>query len=231
MTVGNKKRNGRSFMERWLNMGKFPGSELGERETGFRHRNYYHKHFMGYTEVRRVNAKGRVVSERHYTAPWQLHSLTDLQWVLTKLAYVLGTVLTTSLYFWALVQRVPSNSAALVAIPGFLSVLLLVLLWMAVFAYVSAPRKMTLWEYRSGKNKIELFTRLFAAGVLATVVAKIIFICVWMDLSWVGEIAGLVALVLSAVPPVLIFVVERKMNYEELENSALVTEEERYDIQ
>ena len=229
--MGNKKRNGRSFMERWLNMGKFPGSELGERETGFRHRNYYHKHFMGYTEVRRVNAKGRIVLERHYTAPWQWHNLTDGQWVLTKLGYVLGAILTTVLFLWALAQRIPSNSAALVAVPGFLSALFLLLLWMAVFAYVSAPRKMTLWEYRSGKRKIELFTRLFAAGAVATVIAKIVFICVWMDFSWAGEVVGMVALFISAVPPVLIFMVERKMKYEELKNTTLITEEERYDIQ
>lgn len=228
--MGNRSRIN-SLMERWLNFGKFPGSELGQRDTGFRHRNYYHKHFMGYTEVRRVNAKGRIISERYYTAPWQRHDLSGKQWVLTKLAYVLGAALATVLFLWALVQRVPSNSAALVAVPGFLSGLLLVLLWMAVFAYVSAPRKMTLWEYRSGKSKIELFTRLFAAGAIVTTVAKIVFICAWMDFSWEGEIAGLVVLLLSAVPPVLIFLAERKMKYEELENKALVNEEERYDIQ
>lgn len=220
-----------TLMEKWLNFGQFPGSELGQRETGFRHRNYYHKHFMGYTEVRRVNAKGRVISERHYTAPWQRHDLSDKQWVLTKLAYVLGTILTTVLYLWALIQRVPSNSAALVAAPGFVSVLLLVLLWMAVFTYVSAPRKMTLWEHKSGKSKIELFTRLAAAGILLTAAAKNVFICVWMDGSWEGEVAGLVALLFSAVPPVLIFLIERKMNYKEQENTTCVTEEERYDIQ
>lgn len=220
-----------TLMEKWLNFGKFPGSELGERETGFRHRNYYHKHFMGYTEVRRVNSKGRVVSERHYTAPWQRHCLTDRQWVLTKAAYILGVLISTILFFWALIQRVPSNSAAIAAAPGFASVLLLVLLWMAVCTYVSAPRKMTLWEYRSGKSKIELFTRLFAAGTIVTAVAKIVFICVWMDFSWEGEIMGLVMLLLSAVPPVLVFLAERRMKYEELENKVLVTEEERYDIQ
>lgn len=229
--MAKRKHNSRSFMERWLNMGTFPGSELGERETGFRHRNYYHKHFQGYTEVRRVNAKGRIISERHYTAPWQHHCLTDKQWVLIKAAYVLGALLTTALYLWALIQRVPSNSAALVAAPGFLSGLLLVLLWMAMFTYVSAPRKMTLWEYRSGKSKVELFTRLVAAAILATVVAKVVFICVWMNFSWEGEVAGLVALFLSAVPPVLIFLTERKMNYEELKNSTVVVDEERYDIQ
>lgn len=220
-----------SLMEKWLNVGQFPGSELGQRETGFRHRNYYHKYFQGYTEVRRVNAKGRVVSERYYTAPWQKHCLTDRQWVLTKAAYVLGTLISTVLFLWALIQRVPSNSAAIVAAPGFLSGLLMVLLWMAVFTYVSAPRKMTLWEYRSGKSKVERFTRLAAAGIIVTLVAKVVFICVWMGFSWEGEIAGLLLLAVSAVPLVVIFLVERKMNYEELENTTRVTEEERYDIQ
>lgn len=228
--MGNRKQIN-SLMERWLNLGQFPGSELGDRETGFRHRNYYHKHFMGYTEVRRVNAKGRVISERHYTAPWQRHCLTDKQWVLTKAAYVLGVLISSVLFLWALVQRSPSNSAAIVAAPGFLSGLLMVLMWMAVFTYVSAPRKMTLWEYRSGKNKVELFTRLAAAGILLTVVAKVVFICVWMDFFWEGEVTGLIALILSVAPLILIFLAERRMNYEELENTTLVTEEERYDIQ
>lgn len=220
-----------TLMEKWLNFGQFPGSELGELETGFRHRNYYHKHFQGYTEVRRVNEKGRVISERHYTAPWQRHCLTDRQWVLTKVAYILGVLISTVLFLWALVQRVPSNSAAIVAAPGFLSGLLMLLMWMAAFAYVSAPRNMTLWEYRSGKNKVEIFTRLTTAGIIVTAVTKIVFICVWMNFSWEGEVIGLLALVLSVVPLLLIFFAERRMNYEELENKTLVTEEERYDIQ
>lgn len=220
-----------SLMEKWQNVGQFPGSELGERETGFRHRTYYHKYFQGYTEVRRVNAKGRVVVDRYYTAPWQRHCLTNKQWVLTKAAYVLGVLISTILLLWALVQRVPSNSSAIVAVPGFLSGLLILLLWMAVFTYITAPRNMTLWEYRSGKGKIELFTRLAAAAIIAIIAAKVIFICVWMDFSWKGEIVGLLALAVSAAPPILMFLTERKMDYEELMNTTVVTDEERYDIQ
>lgn len=228
MAINNKTKK---WMERWLNMGKFPGSELGERETGFRHRNYYHKHFMGYTEIRRVNERGRIVIERCYTAPWQHHNISDKRWVLTKLAYVLGALITSALYLWALVQRVPSNSAALVAAPGFLSGLLMVLLWMAVFAYVSAPRKMTLWEYRSGKGKIERYTRLAAAAILLTVIAKIVFICVWMDFHWEGEILPTVVLAIAALPLIGVYIAEHKMDYDEIRNENSVTEEERYDIQ
>lgn len=228
MAISNKTKK---WMERWLNMGKFPGSELGERETGFRHRNYYHKHFMGYTEVRRVNQNGRIVIERNYTAPWQHHNLTNVQWVLIKLLYVLCALITSALYLWALVQRIPTNSASIVAAPGFLSGFLLILLWMAIFTYVSAPRKMTLWEYRSGKGKIHRFTILASASLLLTVIAKIIFICFRMDFAWENEVASLLALLFSAIPPLCIYLVERKVPYDELPNANTVTDEERYDIQ
>lgn len=229
--MGRGRDRVNNLLEKWLNFGQFPGSELGERDTGFRHKSYYHKNFQGYTEIRRVNEKGRISIERRYTAPWQRHRLTNMQWVLTKAAYMLGVLLSTVLFLWALAQRIPSNSAALVAVPGFLSALLMLLLWMAVFTYVSAPRKMTLWEYRSGKSKIERFTRLASAALLLTVAAKVIYICVWMDFSWEGEIASLLALAVAVVPPVLIFLFERRMDYEELENTNQVTEEERYEIQ
>lgn len=228
MAISN---NTKKWMERWLNMGKFPGSELGERETGFRHRNYYHKHFMGYTEVRRVNQNGRIVIERNYTAPWQHHNISDARWVLVKLLYVLCALITSVLYLWALVQRIPTNSASIVAAPGFLSGLLLILLWMAVFTYVSAPRKMTLWEYRSGKSKIERFTRLVSAATLLTAIAKIVFICIWMDFQWEGEILSIIALVIAALPPIGMYIIEHKMDYDEIANEISITEEERYDIQ
>lgn len=228
--MGNRNRK-KSFMDRWLTLGQFPGSELGERDTGFRHRNYYHKYFQGYTEVRRVNARGRVVSDRYYTAPWQKHCLTDKQWVMTKIAYILGVLVSTILFLWALVQRVPSNSAAIVAAPGFLSGLLMILMWMAVFSYVTAPRKMTLWEYNSGRGKVKCFTRLAAAAILLTAVAKVVFIGVWMKFTWDGEIPGLLLLAVSAVPLILIYLAEHKMKYESLENTTVITDEERYDIQ
>lgn len=228
--MANRKRIN-ALLEKWLNASMFPGSDLGERETGFRHSTYYHKCFRGFTEVRHVNEKGRIVIERRYTAPWQYHCLTNVQWVLTKVAYVLGALVSTLLFLWATTRPVISNLSAIVAVPGFLSGLLLLLLWMSVFAYVSAPRKMTLWEYDSGKGKIQLFTRLAAAAMALTVVAKIVFIGVWLNFSWEGEVGGLVALAAAVIPPVLIYIAERNMKYTELANDTVVTEEERYDIQ
>lgn len=140
--------------EKLYRFGRDPRTDLGDLETGFRHSAYYHKYFMGCTEIRKVSRHGRAYSERIYTAPWQVHRLTTKQWVLVKAGYVLGALASTVLFLWAMVQRVPTNSLKPVAVPGFLAGLLMVLLWMSVCTYISAPRKMTLWQSYSGRSKL-----------------------------------------------------------------------------
>lgn len=227
--MGDRKRTN-SLLERWLNMGQFPGSELGGLDTGFRHKSYYHKYFQGFTEIRRVGKHGRISLERVYTAPWQRHRLTGRQWALIKTGYVLGALLSSVLYLWAVSRRIASNSAPLVAAPTVLAGLLLLMMWMSVCAYVTAPRNMTVWEYRSGKGKVELFSRLTAAALLLTGAAKAVYICVFLGFSWTGETGSLAALIAAAIPLAAIFLAERRMPYQELENQNAVTEEERYEI-
>ena len=220
----------KAFLEKMMTFGQDPRTELGDLETGFRHSNYYHKYFQGYTEIRTVKPNGTIGIERRYTAPWLQHQLDTRQWVLTKAAYVLGVLISTILFLLALVQRVPTNTAAIVAAPGMLTVIPVLLMWMYVCAYVTAPRKMTRWQYQSGKKKIELYTRMTTAGILLTAVMKVVYLCGWVSSSWGAEIPGLLVLVASAIPLVLIYLKERKMQYQEIENKTLVTEEERYQI-
>ena len=220
----------KAFLEKMMTFGQDPRTELGDLETGFRHSNYYHKYFQGYTEIRTVRKNGSIHIERRYTAPWLQHQLDTKQWVLTKAAYVLGVLLSTVLFLVAMVQRVPSNIASIVAAPGMLTAMLVLLMWMSVCAYVTAPRKMTRWQYQSGKKKVELFTRLTTVGILLTAVMKVIYLCVWARPFWGEEIPGLLALVASAIPLALMYLKEHNMQYQEIENETLVTEEERYQI-
>lgn len=220
----------KAFLEKMMTFGQDPRTELGDLETGFRHSNYYHKYFQGYTEIRRVKPNGTIGIERRYTAPWLQHQLDTRQWVLTKVAYVLGVLISTVLFLVALVQRVPSNIAAIVAAPGMLTAMLVLLMWMSVCTYVTAPRKMTRWQYQSGKKKVELFTRLTAGGILLTAVMKVVYLCGWASAFWGAELPGLLALVAAAVPLVLMYRTEYKMQYLEIENTTVVKEEERYQI-
>ena len=220
----------KAFLEKMMTFGQDPREELGDLETGFRHSNYYHKYFQGYNEIRTVKRNGTIGIERRYTAPWLQHQLDTKNWVLTKAAYVLGVLLSTILFLLALVQRIPSNTAGIVAAPGMVTVVLVLLMWMSVCAYVTAPRKMTRWQYQSGKKKIELFTRLTAAGILLTAVMKVVYLCIGSSTSWGAELPSLLALLASAAPLVLMYLKEYKMQYQEIENNTLVTEEERYQI-
>lgn len=204
--------------------------DLGALDTGFRHNTYYHKYFHGYTEIRRVSRTGHVQVERRYTAAWNLHRLTTAQWIAVKLAYVLGALLSSILFLWALMQRVPTNSASLVAAPGLLSGFLLLLLWAGVCAYTAAPRKMTWWQFTSGKVKIQRFALLSAIGIGLTALAKVVFICVFLGFSWEGEVLPILALLLAAALLALMCAAEHKMPYEEQENETVVSEDERYQI-
>ena len=89
---------------------------------------------------------------------------------------------------------------------------------------------MTLWQAYSGKSKIRRFTLLAAAGILATVLTKVVCICCFPETSWKAEAPGLLALFFSAVPPVLMYLTERKMPYTEEENANTVIDDERYEI-
>lgn len=209
------------------NFGQDPRTDLGDLETGFRHKTYYHKYFHGYTEIRKTTKSGRISIERHYTDPWHRHKLPTWQWVLVKLAYLLGMLVSTGLFLWAVVQKVPTNGTKLVALPGFLAGFLLVLNWAGICAYVTAPRKMTWWEFRSGKTKITRFSLWAAIAIGLTVIVKLV-LCALLGFS--GEIPSLAALVASAVPLVLMFLAESKMPYEDVENETVVTDEERYEI-
>lgn len=220
----------KAFLEKMMTFGQDPRENLGDLETGFRHSNYYHKYFQGYTEIRSVKPNGKIGIERRYTAPWIQHQLDTKQWVLTKVSYVLGVLASTILFLLALVQRIPSNTAAIVAAPGMLTVILVLLMWMSVCAYVTAPRKMTRWQYQSGKKKVELFTRLTSVGILLTAAMKVVYLCVWASSFWGAEIPGLLELLASVIPLVLMYLREHKMEYQEIENDTLVTEEERYQI-
>lgn len=220
----------KAFLEKMMTFGQDPRTELGDLETGFRHSNYYHKYFQGYTEIRTVRPNGTIHIERRYTAPWLQHQLDTMQWVLTKAAYLLGVLISTILYLVSLLQRVPSNSAAIVAAPGMLTVILVLLMWMSVCAYVTAPRKMTRWQYQSGKKKVELFTWVTAGGLLLTAAMKIVYLCGWASTSWGVELPSLLALAASPIPLLLMYRKEHKMQYQEIENTTVVTEEERYQI-
>ena len=198
-------------------------------ESGVLHSSYYHKYFRGYTEVRRLNAKGGVVSERVYTRPWIVSGLSTAQYWLVRLLYALLVAASAALFITALCRKIPGNASLAVALPGALSVMMLILLAAATVMYLVVERKMTLWGYSSSTRRIKRFSLITAILQAVTALALALFALVTGE--EVPRSLGCAGLVLlSACCSGALFFLERRMPYREIPNDTKLPEGEAHEI-
>lgn len=186
-------------------------------EGGRRRNNYYHKYFRGYTEIRKLNAKGRVTIERYYTQPWIVNSYSTAGYWLLRLLYVGLSAVSTGLFVVALIQRIPGNYTWIVALPGYISVMLLFMLLVSTLGYIFVERKMTLWGHHSSTKKLKRYALATSIGQLLTAVALAAVALatrtgVSESLKWAG------AILLAAVCSGAMYFVERGVPYKEIPN-------------
>ena len=190
---------------------------------------HYHNYFRGYTEVRQVNEKGRVVIERYYTKPWKVSALSPRNYWLLRLLYVLLTVASVALYLTAMVQDVPGNRHWVVAIPGMPAVIVLFLQAVTVVQYLTVPKKMTLWDHVSSTKHIKRAA--LAAAIIQGVTALALLSFALVSGQEIGHtlvcvLADLIAAGCSAT----IFFVERKVPYTEIPNDTKLPYGEAHEI-
>lgn len=209
-----------------------PLSRFGEvdaPETGRRHSDYYHKYFRGYTEIRKLNEKGRVRVERYYVRPWIVSDLPTGKYWLLRLLYAVLTAVSAGLFIVALLQRVPSNYSMIVALPGYISILLLFLLAVVVVSYIFVPRKMTLWDHSSSTGRLKKLSLAAGIGQLLTALATVIFLLRYgffvtetMQCVFLMAVAGLCSGAM--------YFVERKVPYTEIPNETKLPAGEAHEI-
>lgn len=190
---------------------------------------HYHNYFRGYTEVRQVNEKGHVVIQRFYTKPWKVSGLSARNYWLIRLLYVLLTAASVVLYVTAMTQNVPGNRHWVVAIPGMPAVIILFLQVVTVIQYLTVPKKMTRWDYESSTKHIRRAT--LAATIVQAVTALALIGFVFVSRQEIVQtllcvVADLIAAGCSAV----IFLVERKVPYQEIPNDTKVPFGESHEI-
>lgn len=203
--------------------------EFEAPETGYRHSGYYHKYFRGYTEIRKVNARGRVVAERYYTRPWIVSGLSTRDYWLVRLLYALLTAASGVLYITGLCQNVPGNTSWIVALPGYPGMILLFLLAVIVLMYIFVERKMTLWDHASSTKRLKTVSLITAIVQAVTALTLALFALVTGE--QVPMSLGCAALVLlSACCSGALFFLERKMPYTEIPNDTKLPEGEAHEI-
>lgn len=213
-------------------MNDSPFTRKGEKEapeSGRRHSDYYHKYFRGYTEVRQLNAKGRVVIERVYTQPWIVCGLSTGKYWLLRMLYAVLTIMSAVLFVTALTQKIPGNYSWIVAIPGYASAVLLILLAASILMYIIAEKKMTQWGHISSTKRLKAASFAVAIGQLLTAIALIIYAIITRIYVSESLICAAVIL-LSAICSGAMFLVERSVPYTEIPNETKLPAGDAYEI-
>ena len=182
-------------------------------ETGFRHSDYYHKYFHGYTELRREKPDGKYIIERYYTADWYRQDCTDARWVLQKIL-LLGLALLSALgYFWLMSRPdLKGNTSRAVAVPGLASVVFLILLAASAVGYMSAKRKMTWWEHHISTARIRRYTILSGGMMMCTGIVALLQSVVLGEYSE-AELGLAFGILMIGCIPLLMYCLEKKMHY------------------
>lgn len=203
--------------------------EVEAPETGYHHSDYYHKYFRGFTEIRKLNAKGRVVIERYYTRPWIVSGLSQRNYWLVRLLYAFLVAASAALYAAALLQEVPGNFAWIVALPGLLSAILLFLLMAVTLFYIFVERKMTMWNYASNTKRLKVASLATGIGQALTALALAGF-SLFTQAAVLQSLACAAMLLLAACCSGALFFLERKMPYTEIPNETKLPEGEAHEI-
>lgn len=203
--------------------------EVEAPETGRRHSDYYHKYFRGYTEIRKLNEKGRVKIERYYTRPWIVSGLSTGRYWLLRLLYAVLAAMSATAFITALSQRVPANFSWIVALPGYISIILLFLMVVVTLIYIFVAKKMTLWEHSSSTKRLKVFSLATCIGQALTGVTTAVYALatgVFVGESLLCAVGSLLAAVCAGV----IFLVERKVPYAEIPNETKLPAGEAHEI-
>lgn len=204
--------------------------EVEAPETGYRHSDHYHKYFRGYTEIRKLNAKGRVVVERCYTKPWIVSGLSGRNYWLVRLLYACLVAVSAALFIAVLCRRdVPGNTSWIVALPGFLSVIPLFLLAVVTVIYIFVEKKMTMWVYASSTKRLKVLS--LVTGICQALTALTLAGFALATGEETPRSMACAALLLAAACcSGALFFLERNMPYTEIPNETRLPEGEAHEI-
>ena len=204
-------------------------SSLGDTaETGFRHNYRYHKYFYGYTEVRVEQPNGRYSIKRIYTDDWYRQDINDKTWIMTKFLMLILCAFAAIFYGFVMTREgFSGNTNSIVAIPGFCSVILLILLIAASIQFVFTNRKMTWWEQHSSRERMDKIS-IVTAAMLGLTSILIIANC-FFGVDNIGkEVVLGICVLLCSIACFVMYLINKKIKYITVKNEVQLPEGERH---
>lgn len=184
-----------------------------------RHSGHYHRYFEGYAEKDVLDGTdGKHHIERVYVMPWHYLAVSDKKRIMIRVLYVLLFILGAGLNITAGLNQGVSGSAFYVAFATFLSFIAMFFLAIAMFSYITGPKRMTAWEFKSGPARVRSRSKLCVYLIAIEGAMLVLFAVFNSNCDRLAMVLNVVLTALSAFPFMTILFIEKKLPYDLLEN-------------
>lgn len=199
----------------------------GKKESGIKkpdgktldfHSRKYHSYFEGYTEVQKVLPNGKTKIEHVYTDTYRIQDLSDRQRIGLRAAYILLFAAAVALFVAGALESVGSNTTVYVTAAEVVSLVGLFWILCTLVNYLTAPRKLTIYEYRTTSVSIRRSAVTAAAGLFAAFFLTVVYLLLHLDAAAMAEFRCALCLLFSAGASLGICALERKIPYREEES-------------
>ena len=196
----------------------------GMPESASFHSKGYRRYFEGYSEFQVTLPNGKRKIERVYTGVYHTLQAPEGRRGQLKAGFALLFILAAILFFWAASRYLPGNTVWYITFPEAVGTAFLFLLLIALAGYLTAPRDMTLHEYRAvgflKKASLAASMELFLLmGIRA------IYAAVCHDGHFLQELECAAAFLAAAVCCLIIYLMEKNNIYRTHLSSAPVPDD------
>jgi hypothetical protein len=194
--------------------------EEDERAGRRIHRGAYHRHFEGYSEYYEEDNRGRLKIHRVYTGTYYSIQMPKRKRRLWKLIYVLLWLALAVVYAYSSSLRGGANLTKYGAVCSVGCIVGVAWIFLGLFAYLLAPLKMTVGEWRSSSERMRsgclwnsVFCFLYAAATIVNLV---------ISGFTVTHIVCIVGFVFCLLLTLTIFAMEKNVPYQKEQSAEAV---------
>ncbi len=208
---------------------------FGDSGDTMHHSRYYHRYYEGYTEVRTERPGGKYINykiERVYTAPYTVVDMERREYVGWRVVYGALAVLAILLYISAFLdRRVAMNMTRLSPLTIMLTLIPLFVLAMSLIGYLTRPKLMKYYDYRTSTGRVKLWSAVSSAGCMLTVLIFAVYLIFAGSVNAGAEVLYAIRLIAAAACCLVLFLMERNVKYIEVPNKVKLPPGEYHRIQ
>lgn len=190
--------------------------KLSSGKTHVTHSLLYHRYFEGYSETKVLAPNGRSKIVREYVGEYYTRKGSDRMWILSKIAYIVIFLAAAFFYVYALTREAAVNHVWYAALPGLLSAIPAVLLFVTLISCTISSRKLTSYGF-SLFGRLILLCLITGGLIFLYAVSCIIFMILNPSLAS-GTRLPLVMALIAAVIFASIAFIEYRTGYDKITN-------------